>query len=476
MILELVGSRILAPYVGTSIFVWTSLIGIILGSLSAGYWWGGKISDDNPNYKKFSSLIFLAAVFIGLSTVLKTALFALLYNHIEDIRIESIIAAFALFAPPSVLLGAIAPYAVKLKIKNLNNSGSTVGNLYAISTVGSIFGTFLAGFFLISYFSNTSLLLLLALTLLATSLLAYPDYKSKSKIGLLFFLILTFTAANLLDNSYRKNGFIDIDTEYNKVWISNATDPETQKPIKIMWLNKESNSAMFLDNPDLVFNYTKFYRLAAHFKPDLKNSLMLGGGAYSYPKDYLEKFPDAKMDVVEIDPKLTDLAKEYFSLKKNPRLTIYHEDGRVFLNKTKNKYDVIFGDAFKSLYSIPYQLTTREATQKMYDSLNEDGVIIINVISALGGKKSEFLQAEYATYKSIFPQVYVFPVENTFDENKLQNIMLVALKSKEKPFFRNKDSELDKYLGHLWTKEIKTNFPILIDDYAPVDKYMMEII
>lgn len=478
MILELVGSRILAPYLGTSIFVWTSLIGVVLGSLSLGYWQGGKIADKNPSYKTFSMIILAAAIFVGLDAFLKSILLALVYDYAGDIRFEAIVAAILLFAPASILLGMVSPYAAKLRIIDLKKTGSTIGNLYAISTIGSITGTFLAGFFLISYFSNTNLLFILSATLLAASLASYGKYSIRLKAGFILFLIFIFSAANSLDKAYAKEGLIDIDTAYNKVWIYPSVDKKTNKQIRLLALNNESNSAIFLNEngENLVFDYTKFYRLAKHFNPNLKNSLMIGGGAYSYPQDYLKKFPDAKMDVVEIDPKLTEISKEYFRLKDDPRLTIYHEDGRIFLNKTKNKYDVVFGDAFKSMYSIPYQLTTREATQKIYDSLNDNGVVIINVISAVEGKKSKFLQAEYKTYKDIFPQVYVFPVDDSRDSEIVQNIMLVALKSKDTPSFNNPDYELDKMLQYRWTKEIKTDLPVLTDDYAPVDQYMMSII
>lgn len=476
MVLELVGSRVLAPYLGTSIFVWTSLIGIILGSLSLGYWWGGKIADKNPNYRTFSLIMFAAAIFIGLDTFLKSILLGLLYGYNSDIRVEAIFAALVLFAPASVLLGMVSPYAVKLKIKDINSSGSTVGNLYAISTIGSITGTFLAGFFLISYLSNTKLLFLLSATLMLSSLISYRNHSIRAKAGLIIFLIFIFAATNSLDKVYAEKGIIDIDTEYNKVWIYPSTDIATGKAIKIMMLNNESNSAIYTDSNDLVFNYVKFYNLAKHFKPEIKNSLLLGGGAYTWPQYYLDNFPDAKIDVVEIDPKLTEISKQYFRLKDDPRLAIYHEDGRIFLNKTNNKYDVIFGDAFKSMYSIPYQLTTREATQKIYDALNDDGIVVANIISSVEGKKSKFFRAEYRTYKEVFPQVYAFPVEDYRDGEKVQNIALVALKSKEKPSFNNSDYELDKLLQHLWTGEIKTDLPVLTDDFAPVDQYMMSII
>ncbi len=476
MILELVGSRILAPYLGTSIFVWTSLIGIILGSLSLGYWQGGKIADKNPNYKTFSLILLVAAILIGLNVFLKSFLLTALYSYKSDLRFEAIIASVILFAPASFSLGAISPYAVKLKMQNLDKSGSTVGNLYAISTIGSIIGTFLAGFFLISYFTNTQLLLLLSLILIICSIASYDKHSIKTTASLILFLIFSLIATNSIEKYYRDQGLIDIDTAYNKVWIFPATDPKTGKNIKLMMLNNESNSAMFTENDNLVFDYTKFYPLAGHFSPNFKNSLMLGGGAYSWPKYYLKNYPQANIDVVEIDPALTEISRKYFRLKNDSHLTIYHEDARIFLNETNNKYDVIFGDAFKSMYSVPYQLTTREATKKIFNALNDNGTAIINVIGAIEGEKGKFIQAEYKTYKSIFPQVYLFPIENYLDGENTQNVILVALKSDQKPFFRDINPEIDRLLRHLWTKEIKTDLPILTDNYAPVDQYMMSII
>jgi spermidine synthase len=201
---------------------------------------------------------------------------------------------------------------------------------------------------------------------------------------------------------------------------------------------------------------------------------MIGGGAFSYPKDYLKMFPEAKIDVVEIDPELTLLARRYFNLKDDPRMQIYSEDGRTFLNKTKNKYDAILIDAFKS-YFVPYQLTTKETVKKIYDSLDEKGIVLLNIISSVNGEKGKFLRAEYATYKKFFPQVYLFLVRNKEEGDWVQNIMLVALKSEEKPVFENNDAELQEYLSRLWTKEIKNDTPILTDDFAPVDNYLAKI-
>jgi len=478
MILEIVGSRVLAPYVGTSIVVWTSLIGIILGSLSLGYWWGGKIADKRPDYKTFSLIIFIPAVYIGLITFLKSIVLDFLQQNVTSIHIGATISTLILFAPPSVLLGMVSPYAVRLKIKDLNSSGTTVGSLYAISTIGSIAGTFSAGFVLIAYFGSTNILLVLSLVLVLTSLIAYMRSIMTLKAIVILSLILGLIAVNSYDAFLKKQGFIDVDTQYNRVLIYKSIDEETDRPILNMVINpREVQSAMFLDNDnDLVLKYSKFFHLVSHFKPDLRRSLMIGGAGYSFPKDYLKKYTEASIDVVEIDPILTQLAKRYFNLRDNQRLTIYHEDGRTFVNKTKNTYDVIFTDAMNSLYSIPFQLTTKETVKRMYEMLNDDGVILVNMISSIEGEGGEFLRAEYATFKTVFTQVYLFPVEDAHNSLEVQNIILVALKSKQKPPLTSNDRELNGYLKNLWTKEIQEDMPVLTDDYAPVDNYIMKII
>ena len=146
------------------------------------------------------------------------------------------------------------------------------------------------------------------------------------------------------------------------------------------------------------------------------------------------------------------------------------------MNRTQKKYDVIFGDAFTSHYSLPYQLTTREAVQKKYDILHDNGTVIINIISSIEGEKGKFLRAEYATYKKVFPQVYVFPVQDSHDGDEVQNVILVALKSDQQMSFHSADPTLDEYLQHLWTKEVDADVPILTDDFAPVDYYISKII
>ncbi len=470
MILELVGSRIVAPFIGTSIFVWTSLIGVILGSLSLGYWWGGKLADKKPSWRLFSLIIFTPAVFISATAFSNLLVLQVLQSLFTDIRIEAIIAALILFAPASILLGMVSPYAARLKLTDMTTAGSTVGSLYAISTIGSITGTFLAGFFLISFLGSTTILYALAFTLVIVSLLASIHVLTSMRIGFMVFILFYIVYSHSVMSVFAADGFKDIDTNYNRVWIINTLDPYTNKPIKLLRINDESSSAVYVNSDDLVFPYTKFYHLAQHFKPEINHALMIGGAAYSYPKEFLKRYPNSRIDVVEIDPQLTEIAKQEFNLQDNPRLTVYHEDARVFLNKTDKKYDVIYGDAFKSRVT-PFQLATKEAVARMFDVLHENGVAIVNFIGTLEGDKSRFIQAEYATYSSVFPQVYLFPVQDPDNPHFNQNIVLIALKSQTIPAFTSSNEELNNCLSHLWRNDFTTNLPVLTDNFAPIEHY-----
>lgn len=473
MVYELLGSRILGPYLGTSIIVWTSLIGVILGSLSLGYYIGGKISDRATSYRQLSFFIFISGICVFLTYLLKDPLLSIFQDFTLDEKFKTVVVSTLLFSPASIILGIVSPYSVRLKIEHLKNSGTTVGNLYAISTLGSIFGTFLAGFYLIPSFGTNNLLIILSLSLLLISLLLFSKDLDKTK---LFFLILMLVmlGVNYSFDKLPNKKVIDIDTLYNRVLVYEYKDNDTGKDIRGLRINNEYSSAMFLDGDDeLVYQYTKYYDLIGYYNPNFKNALLIGGAAYSYPKHFLKKFPNAKIDVVEIDPGLTDVATKYFKLDtSNPRLGIFHTDGRVFLNNANRKYDVVYGDAFKSQWSIPWQLTTKESVKLTYDLLNDDGIVFLNIISSLNGPSSDFLKAEYATYKSVFPNVYLYPI-TTKDEKTVQNIILIAFKN-DKNIEAKFSNANDLQLLSMKLDSVLNNGVVLTDDYAPVDYYAIK--
>ena len=190
MIYEITGSRIVAPYLGTSTYIWTSLIGVILGALSLGYWIGGRAADKNPSIRILASAIFTAGGLVSLTILSKDVLLQLISSTPIGTEFKSILAAVLIFAPASVALGFVIPYASKLRVVSLDMTGRTVGRLYALSTIGSIVGTFLAGFVLIPFVGSVRTLYLIAASLFLVSfLLAGLSFTRVKSAFLLIFVI-----------------------------------------------------------------------------------------------------------------------------------------------------------------------------------------------------------------------------------------------------------------------------------------------
>ena len=480
MVFELIGSRVVAPYVGTSIYVWTSLIGVILASLSLGYYFGGRFADTRPSTKPLALIIFISAIAIVFSSLIKDLVPLLVTLFPFYIEVKSLLISIILFAPASFLLGTVSPYAVRLRMKDVEKAGGTSGNLYAVSTFGSIVGTFLAGFYLIPHFGTFFSLILLSIILVLTAifLLGYEVLRFFSRYFLsILFLSLFFGAFSFSTSvALKEAGLIaDINTEYNRIFIMNGVDSITEKPtINLSTDPFGVQASIFINDTDnLVFNYTKFFKIIEFLKPDANSVLMLGGSAYTYPRDFLKNFPKSTIDVVEIDPGMTDVARKYFGLKDDPRMRIFHDDGRIFLNNNKNKYDVIFIDAFNSFSSIPFQLTTIEFVRKNLESLSDNGIVVVNIISAIDGDKGKFLRAEYTTFRKVFPQVYIFALDYPSLGQEVQNLILLATKSEKIINFLGigADLSLVRYSEKLWTKPIANDVPILTDDFAPVEFY-----
>ena len=478
MSLELSGSRIVAPFLGSSLYVWTSLIGIILGCLSIGYYWGGALADRNPSKNLFAGIILAAACATALISVLQIPVLLLISKKNIDLRLGAVIATVVLFATPGVLLGMVTPFALRLKIEDVSTSGITAGRLYAMSTLGSIVGTFATGFFLLAFFGSTKILLFLALLLFCASILASAKGNTGIKVVVIAVLGLLLTADTYIKKSLASSGMIDIDTQYHRAIILDSDDTEDKRKVRILVTDPLGfQSMMYLDAPtELAGKYSKFYELAFHFKPNVEKTLLLGGGAYSYPKYFMKQHPDVSMDIVEIDPGLTDIAKKYFEFKPNDKLRIMHEDGRTFLNRLEETYDIIFIDVFASSPSLPFQLTTVEVVEHLHRSLVPDGLVLANIITGIEGKSGRFLRAEIATYKKFFPQIHLFAVEDPENGIRAQNVLLLAAKS-ETPLSMNSSKEhVAKMLSKRWQKDIATDMSILTDDYAPVEWLMLPVL
>ena len=481
MILELVASRILSPYFGSSNIIWTSVIGIILLSSSIGNYIGGIIADRNDQKKSIKTMLLISGILTILILILQQSTLNLITDIVLDIKIGAIISTIILFFLPSMFLGCISPIVIKMSLQNIDEAGKTSGKIYAIATLGGIAGTFVGGFYLLPTLGTKSTIILLAITLFILIFLV-DELKTKKKIVnivdivIIILIILVGIGSTIilkysnkikaeLVKSGKTNIAVEYDSQYRKIKVVNYK--VNNEIVRSLEIDKGNESATYVAEDkqyDLFAEYTKYYDLMFKSSKEIDEVLMIGGAGYSYPKYYISNYTDKKMDVVEIDEKVTELAKEYFYLDKliddfdleeNKRLNLINQDGRVYLNKNEKKYDAILNDAFSGTSPVE-TLTTVEAVESIHNSLTEDGVYLTNIISSIDGINSKFLKAEINTLKQVFKNVYALPCTYKEDTNKIQNIMVIAT-----------DNELQ--IEGTIDLNISDDEIILTDDCCPVD-------
>lgn len=468
MVFEIIGARILAPYIGTSFFVWTALIGFVLASLSLGYYLGGKWIDHKAEMSLPAFAFLGASISLLLVLVIKDYFLHWVLDHVIGIKAASVISSFVLFVPASIFLGMIAPMVSKLLLVELPNAGKTIGNVFAWGSIGSLLGTFLAGFYLLP---NYSLTYILASLCFISAIIALAIFISKKKwllSGIALLIIILGIWALIFDKNSSPYTY-QYESQYNSIKVFPTIDYLSGDSILMMQLGLQRAGGMSLSGRPLPFNYLYYFRLAEHFNPNFRNSLMLGGAAYSFPKYYMDAYSEAQLDVIEIDKEVTRIAEEYFNLRPHKNLHIIHEDARTYINTCQEKYDVIYSDTFRNAISLPYQLTTVEAIQKQYDLLNEGGLVLVNVIQAVEGKSSLFLQAELKSFMQVFPQVYLFADRGPNHRKEIQSTIILAIKSNDPYSFNSIDTSLDSLLAKRVIEQIPLTQDILTDDYAPVD-------
>ncbi len=473
MALEFVTSRIFTPVFGSSIYTWGSLIGIVLTGLSLGYYLGGKIADKNPTFQKICSIIFSAGLYIVFIPFIAPGVIGLTISILPQSQYSSLFATFVLLLFPVILLGTVSPYVIKLGASTLKKVGNTSGNFYSLSTIGSIFGTFLTIFVLIPTFEIRQVIIGLGIVLMITSLIGL---KLAPKIIVIAVIIILFTPSSSLVTglmSHTGTTVYETETQYSHLDVTDSNNKRT------LYLNGMRHSQMNLDDPsELLIPYTKFFHLGKLFTPQLENVLFVGGGGFSGPKNFLATYPDIQIDVVEIDPEVIDVARKYFTLNDNPRLQIFNDDARLFLSQTDKKYDLIILDAYATDY-VPFHLLTDEYFQILDEHLKPNGVIISNLIGTLAGDTSDLPRAVYKTMNKSFPAVYMF---TTYGNNIgiIQNIMIVATKNSEQLdekdllqlTIENSIEELSdtNFLEKYQNYEIKTDdVPVLTDAFSPVE-------
>ena len=487
--LEMTGSRILAIYFGSSIYVWGAIIGIFLTALSIGYYSGGKLADLRPTLSSLIGLLLIAGAWLMLIPFYANPVCRFIMRFNPGERLGPLLATVILFGGPSVLLGMVSPYAVRLAARTVERIGNVSGSLYALSTFGSIVGTLLTAFWLVPALGVRALLQILGLSLLVLPLVVLVSSRRTARlaIGVVLFASVVFLVS-YVRNVPAQGVIYEGDSAYHYIKVVD----DKQRNTRFLQFNNYIEGAIDLNQPyDTRVSYTNAFHLARIFKPVLKNILIIGGGGGIGARKFVNDDPQVVVDLVEIDQRVVDLGLKYFYLEPSERLRIHVEDGRSFIRRSKTKYDLVILDAFTIGGQIPFHLTTQEFFNEIGQNLAPDGVVLANINGTMLGRRSRIIRSEYKTLASVFDNVYVFPLLNeaerrqgVYDQDRARNVILVAVNGGERwtkeavvtmaaqlaqsnmvrtPTFLEDANQF--YETRLPTDDV----PLLTDDYAPVD-------
>jgi spermidine synthase len=505
--LELVASRVVAPFFGSSIFVWGALLGVVLTGLSVGYWIGGVLADRFPTPLLLLGALTLGAAMILLIPVVDGWVLEQVVEWDPGPRWNPLMATIALFGLPSIVLATATPIAVRLSARSITSVGKTAGRLFAVSTAGSIAGTFATAFFLIPEIGTNQLLGVLATSLfIAAGIVALGEGLLPAGVAVAVLIAgsvvatielepdqggrLSGVAAQNWSPRFRELGERQVaapsegfelvyskNTRYHGLTV--VDDDDTR------YLRFESSfqSGMYLDDAFRTrFDYSDYLQLPLAYSSNVRKILFVGLGAGSAQKRMWRDFPELDIQTVELDPVVRDVAYRYFRFPRNSRLQVTVEDGRRFLQRNGERWDAIVMDAYFS-DSLPFHLTTIEFLELARSRLRPGGVIASNVIGSISGAGSKLFRSMYKTYRAAFPTVTVHPVKQPGeDDSALMNIIVVAGEGAAP----GKDVLLERWEAVRarvsgaadLTKAIRDrrdaivptrDVPVLTDDYAPTD-------
>ncbi len=486
MILEIVSARFFAPMIGTSIFVWTSVIGVMMTGLACGYSMGGILGDRKKSFPLLQHILYAAAVWIAMLALVRQPVISMLHGVMPGPMALAISATMALLFVPTVLLGMVSPYAVCLTVSDVRHVGDRVGNLATLSTVGSILGTFSAGFMLIPLLGTTSILLACACVLAFVA----AGRSTKALLRLLLLLLLIagvfFAERWLYTQRMRRHGYVaERESSYGNIRVQEviAAQAPSGKMTRYLEINNGQHAGYIPETPnEHVFPYTAYYRISDAFQPQPQRALMLGGGGFTVVRDFLGRHQGSTADIVEIDPVVTEMADRYFDRPVGNAVHVFYDDARMFLNRAGPEgadgsvlgaYDIVYGDAFGSDHAIPFHLATVEAAQGVSAVLSERGVYVLNIIASDSGRSRRLLDAEVRTLQAVFPQVMAFrvPRPGTQAATGLMNVIVVASKQVVAPheLQATRTAGVQDMLANAIDVSDTAAAQLLTDDFAPVE-------
>jgi spermidine synthase len=517
LVLELVAGRIMAPYVGVSLYTWTSIIGVVLAGISIGAYLGGLVADRYPRPSTLGWLLFLSGVGALSVAPLTNSIGATEFQTSLMVRI--LLITTIIFFVPSCLLGMISPVVVKLTLNNLAKTGNVVGKIYAFSTLGSILGTFATGFFLIAWMGTRAILLTVGVVLILSAPVFGGFFGRKRALALFAFfiiLMLAFPAVGLYMFAAIRPGLVarpaspmdSLKTFYVHAFKPPSDDHayffkesnyytiklkkeirEGEGPLEVLVLDHLIHSYTDLQDPfRLEYEYIQIYEEIVRWQATKRgafNALFIGGGGYTFPRFINAKYPDGAIDVVEIDPEVTRVGQRYLGISENTRIRSFNEDGRWFVMNSKEtgKYDFVFGDAFNDL-SVPYHLTTKEFAAQLKRLMKPDGLLLANVIDSF--QKGAFMPSYIRTLEEVFGKghVHLITLSSNYEHLGISTHVIVASPRELNmdDFVRTiRKGDGDPMTSHVMPQDRLQQYlnerysVILTDDFVPADNLIAPI-
>jgi spermidine synthase len=417
MSFEMLGSRYLNPYFGSGIYTWAALISTVLAALTLGYFLGGWLADRTASAAILGATVLVASLYFLALPTFSDALLEFLLADIDDVRTGSLVASLAILLFPVTLLGMYSPFAIRLMLRRAERSGTVSGTVYGVSTAGSIVGTLGTTFLLIPMIGTKAITYSLGLAglLCGVVLIAFSRLSSRRAAMLLMAGLIMAGAASvaradkLFDESVRADMLkrpdgrvAHVESEYNDIYVSKRRGELTMSFQLKGWDYTESVTDL-VDADALVLRYSQVMTVATIYPSELKRVLMLGLGGGSI-STYLGRFmPDVAIDVVEIDRRVIEVAKQYFGLRETERVRYLDGDGRVFLNRNKGLYDLILLDAYRGGF-VPFHLLTKEFYALLKERLTPGGAIASNVHDG-----TKLYHSTVKTLGEVFPTLELYP-------------------------------------------------------------------
>jgi spermidine synthase len=398
---EICASRLLAPFFGNSTVVWANVIGLILVYLSVGYWFGGRIADRHPDARLLGRIVLVAAVAVAVIPFVARPFLDATVRELDTASlgavVGSFVAALALFAVPVTLLGMVSPFAIRLALPAVEHAGTVAGRLYGISTIGAILGTFATAIVAVPFVGTqrtlvgTAVLLALAAglllgprwqlpTLALAALLAVPPGAIKAAHGVLY----------------------EGESQYQYIDVRERADGS-----RVLKLNEGvvANSIWYPHSVLTGGEWDMFLVVPPLVSHPVRRMLVLGNAGGSTARALAALYPGVQIDGVELDPKVTEVARRFLGLAAIPGLHVTTADARAYLRSTSKRYDVIAIDTYRQPY-IPFQVTTREFFALVRSRLTPGGAVALNVARVPGDRG--LLRAIAATVRTELGQAWAW--------------------------------------------------------------------